>query len=266
MMRIFLGVFMLISCAARCETVAVKYPEGTLQGYLAVRSADGKRIGTGVLVQSVTGDRVKARLIYRFMDGSIDDESTVFTQRGTFHLVSDHHVQKGPSFPHPLDMEINSATGDITQRTLKDGKPTVEKTHMDLPDDLTNGSIFSVIKNLHPTNPLTRVSYLGATPKPRLVKLEIATAQVDSFRVGPLRQKAQCFVVHIALGGVAGVVAPLIGKQPGDIRVWVAEGEAPAFIREEGAFYEGGPVWIVELTSPVWGAGGTSTRAANATK
>jgi hypothetical protein len=30
----------------------------------------------------------------------------------------------------------------------------------------------------------------------------------------------------------------------------VLGGEAPAFVKQEGQFYEGGPVWRVELASP----------------
>ena len=53
-------------------------------------------------------------------------------------------------------------------------------------------------------------------------------------------------------GGVAGVVAPLVGKQPPDSHVWVLEGEAPAFVKSEGPLAMGGDSWRIELVSPVW--------------
>ena len=31
------------------------------------------------------------------------------------------------------------------------------------------------------------------------------------------------------LGGIAGIVAPIIGKQPPDLHVWILGGDAPAF-------------------------------------
>jgi hypothetical protein len=49
-------------------------------------------------------------------------------------------------------------------------------------------------------------------------------------------------------------VAPLIGKQPPDIQIWIIGGEAPAFVKEEGILYQGGPIWTIQLTSPVWPA------------
>jgi len=47
---------------------------------------------------------VSCRTIFTFKDGSVDDETTVFSQRHTFRLISYHHIQKGPSFPHPMDL------------------------------------------------------------------------------------------------------------------------------------------------------------------
>lgn len=35
-------------------------------------------------------------------------------------------------------------------------------------------------------------------------------------------------------------------------RVWILEGEAPAFVKSEGPLYLGGPIWRIELTNPVW--------------
>jgi hypothetical protein len=239
----------MAASAGHAETVSVRHPEGTLRGFLALYSEDGNRIGTGELAQSVHGDRVSSQLVYRFQDGSIDEERAVFTQRSIFRLVFDHHVQRGPSFPHPLDMTIDVAKGQVTTR---DDKGT-ETKHMDLPKDLANGSILTLMKNFDVAAPQHTLSFLVAAPKPRLVKLVIKPTQEDPFDVGPIRNKALCMLVHIDIGGVAGVVAPLVGKQPGDIKVWIEEGDAPTFIREAGAFYGGGPTWIVELTSPVWG-------------
>jgi len=45
---------------------------------------------------------------------------------------------------------------------------------------------------------------------------------------------------------------PLVGKQPPDSHVWILGGEAPAFVKAEQPPYNEGPVWRIELTSPVW--------------
>ena len=54
------------------------------------------------------------------------------------------------------------------------------------------------------------------------------------------------------IGGIAGWIAPLLGKEPPNIHVWILRGKAPAFVKSEGPLYNGGPIWRIELTSPVW--------------
>ena len=93
---------------------------------------------------------------------------------------------------------------------------------------------------------------MAATPKPRLVKLAISTAGEEPFTTGGTARKAMPYVLKVDIGGLASVVAPLVGKQPPDSHVWILGGEAPAFVKSEQPLYNEGPVWRIELTSPVW--------------
>jgi hypothetical protein len=231
----------------------VRHVEGTVHGFLALRSKEGKALAVGDLFQVVRGDRVTSRLVFRFKDGSVDDETTVFTQRGNFKLITDHHVQKGPSFPQPMDVSIDVPSGQVTVRsTGKNGKEEVRSEHLDLPPDLVNGLILSIMKNVLPEAPETKVSMVVTTPKPRLVKVAISPHGEEPFSLAGSHRKATRFQLKIELGGVAGVVAPLIGKAPPEVHIWIIGGQAPAFVREEGPLYQGGPVWTIQLTSPAW--------------
>ena len=97
------------------------------------------------------------------------------------------------------------------------------------------------------------LGFVAATPKPRLVKLAISEAGEESVRDWPSPAKATHYVLKVDIGGIAGVVAPLVGKQPPDSHVWILGGEAPAFVKSEQPLYDQGPVWrIVELVSPGW--------------
>jgi hypothetical protein len=243
---------LLFSAALLAEPVAVRHPEGTVHGFLVLRSMEGKTLAAGDLIQTVQGNRLTSHLIFHFKDGSVDDDTTVFSQRGTFRLISDHHVQKGPSFPHPMDVSINASTGQVTTRSTDGGKQKVETEHLDLPPDLANGLLLNLLKNLPADAAETKVSYVASTPKPRLVKLAIRPQGEETFWAAGNKHKATLYNIKIELGGLTGVVAPIIGKQPEDIRVWVIGGKAPAFVRMEGQLYQGGPVWTIELTTPVW--------------
>ena len=237
----------LLSGKLTADPVPVRHPQGSSHGFLALKTLEGTRIATGDATESVHGDRVVSRVIFRFRDGSIDDETTVFSQRGVFRLSSDHHIQRGPSFPKSIDVLINASTGQITSR-MEDGK--VRQDHLDLSPDVSNGLPPNLLLNVLPSTPETKLSFVAPTQKPRLIHVSIKPAGEVPFTIGGTKRKAVDFSLHVELGGIAGVVAPLIGKQPPDYHIWILPGTSPAFIREEGPLYEGGPIWRIEQISP----------------
>jgi hypothetical protein len=234
------------------EPIPVRHREGTLHGFLAVRTLEGKILAAGDLTQTVRKNEVVSRLVFRFRDGSVDDDTVPFSQEQVFRRISDHHIQKGPSFPHPTDVSIDGSTGQVTVRYTEKGNEKVETERLDLPPDLANGITLDLLKNIAPNTPKTTVSYLAATPKPRLVKLSIVPQGEDKFSVVGAVYKATLFVLKVELGGLTGVIAPLIGKQPTDTKVWVVASGTPAFVKAEQSLYPGGPVWRIEMTSPAW--------------
>jgi hypothetical protein len=246
------AVALLCSRVTCAQPVVVRYQEGLIHAFLTVRTLDGALIANGDLIQHAVGTRVTTRLTFRFTDGSVRDETTVFSQRGHFRLIRSHVVQKGPRFPEALDLSIESARDLVTVRYSDEhGQRKEEIEHMDLPANLANGMTLTLLKNIGAEPPPT-LSMIAATPKPRLVKLAISRAGSEPITIGRLRRKATHYVVKIEIGGVAGLLAPIVGKEPPDSHVWILQGEAPAFIKSEGPMYADGPVWRIELVSPVW--------------
>jgi hypothetical protein len=247
--------------------VAVRYTEGIVHGFLRLRTLDGSTIAHGDLEQTARDTRVTTHLVFIFNDGSVHDETTVFSQRRTFQLVSHHLAQKGPSFPRPLDMRVDAASGQVTVRyTDEDGEPKVESERLDLPPDLANGLVATLLKNVQTGAPPKTMAYVAATPKPRLVRLAITAVGGDSFSTGRGPRKAMHYVLRVQIGGLAGVVAPLLGKQPPDSHVWILGGDAPAFVRSEQTFYTGGPLWRIELASPAWPSQGQNSPRSNTSR
>jgi hypothetical protein len=101
---------------------------------------------------------------------------------------------------------------------------------------------------------------LVTTPKPRIVRVNITPAGTkDPFWIGNSKYEASRYVLKIDIGGIAGKVAPLVGKQPPDSELWILDGAPPLVVKFDGQFFEGGPVWQMELAAPAWtssGAGG----------
>lgn len=240
------------SVSLRGEPVPVRHPEGTLHGFLALRTLDGATIADGDLVQTANGSTVTAQLTFHFKDGSLHDETAVFTQRRAFRLVRDHLVQKGPSFPTTLDMTIDARGGTVVVRHSDGAEEKTDSERLRLPPDLSNGLVLTLLKNVA-AGP-ERFSFVAATPKPRLVTLAVTSAGDERFATGGRSREARHYVVHVDIGGISGALARVFGKQPPDSHVWVLEGPAPAFVKSEQPLYTGGPVWRIELVSPVWPA------------
>ena len=251
---------MLLACAALLqpgnlsgERIAVRQSEGLVHGFLVLHSLDGNHLADGNLVQVAHGNRVTTQLVYHFKDGSLHHETATYSQSGSFRLLSYHLVQKGPVFKTQMDFSIDVLSGQVSIRhSGDDGKEEVISERPKLPEDLANGIVLTLLKNIRPETPRTTVSFLAATPKPRLVKLQIVPQGEEAFTTGGAKRKATHYVVRVDLGGVSGLAAPLLGKQPTDTHVWILQGHAPAFVKFEGALYLGGPIWRIELTSPVW--------------
>ncbi len=250
----------LVACAALLDPgampaapVAVRHAEGLVHGFLVLRTVAGETLADGDLIQVARGDRVTSRLVFRFKDGSVHDETAVFSQRRNFRLLSDHLVQKGPAFQRAMEVSIEGSTGQVTVRSSDDdGKEKVVTERLDLPLDVANGLVLTLLKNVRSDAPQMTVSMVAATPKPRLVKLAISPQGEEPFSVGGSSRNATHYIVKVEIGGAAGLVAPLLGKQPPDTHVWILGGEAPAFVKSEGPLYFGGPIWRIELVSPVW--------------
>jgi hypothetical protein len=131
------------------------------------------------------------------------------------------------------------------------GQDNVTTSRVKIPPDLANGIIPIIVENF-PDEGQHTVTMLAATPKPRLVKLVLSPQGEDTFSVGKTSYKAARYVAKVELGGVAGVVAPLVGKQPPDTEFWVFKGSAPVVLKSSGPLSADNTVWKIELASPTW--------------
>jgi hypothetical protein len=242
-----------VTCGASsvlARSVAVRYPEGTSHGFLQLHAADGTTLADGALTQHRRGSRVTSRLRFDFRDGSLYEDTTTFEEGRQLRLLSDHVVQRGPAFPTPMDVLIDAPAQQVRVRYSDKGEVKTETEHIAMPADLANGLISTLLRNLPDDTSSIAFSYIAATPKPRLVKLVVSTAGRDPVTVGAVKLEATHYVVHVEIGGVTGVLATVLGKQPPDSHVWLLRGDPPAFIRAAQPFYSDGPLWRVDVVMP----------------
>lgn len=232
-------------------TVAVRYVEGTLHGFLRLRAASGKPIAEGELLQVPRRRGLDSRMVFRFHDSSFFEERVVFTQRGVFRMESYSLVQRGPSFAEDIQVSLaRSGKYDVKARSREGGETKSWSGTLDLPPDTYNGMIITIAKNLAPGD-TQRVHLVAFTPKPRLVSLEIAPSGTRPVRIGGHSENAVHYTLKPKLGAVIGFLAKVLGKMPPDSHAWIVTEGAPGFVRFEGPLYSG-PVWRLELAAPTW--------------
>jgi len=239
---------MTVGTTVLAEPISVRHIQRPMHRFMVARSEDGKTIASGEFSQVVQGDEVTMRMIYRFVDGSIDDETTTYRQQGTFRLVRNHHIQQGPFFTKPIDFMVEAATGIVTSRTVdKSGKVHIESKHVDLPNDLANGMVGTLLLNVPHNTTLVRVGILTPVGGGRLVQLQISPESEQMVQLAGQTFKATVFRIHPELGGFVRMIARLLGLQPKDVRVWVLEGEDPAVAVIVGQLGGYGPVISSDL-------------------
>jgi hypothetical protein len=239
------------ACSMQGQELKLRYTTANEHGFVILRDTAGAILASGEVTQVPSKQRITLHVVFHFRDGSIDDETTLYSQGETIRLISDRHIQRGKSFPHPSDVMIDVPSQQVSFRDLSKSEDEAKTEHMDLPPDTSNGLLMPLIQNMQADTPI-EVSYVGLAPKPRMVKLAIAKGGEDHFTVGGRSYKAANYDVKVHIGGVAGVVAPMIGKQPPDTHVWVTESRVPAVIRLDSVLYTDGPIWSVQFASPVW--------------
>jgi hypothetical protein len=249
---------LLCPCLLSAAQVPVRHKEGLVHGFLALRTLQGEIIADGDLIQNVHGDVVTSRLVFHFKDGSLHDDTAVFSQHGAFRLLKEHLIQKGPAFEHPMEVMVDASGGRVTVRYTEDGKEKISTERLAVPPDTANGIILTLLKNIPPDTLETKLPFVIATPKPRVLKLAITPQGEEAFSTGEAHRKAIHYVIKVEIGGLSGAFASLLGKEPPDTHVWILEGEAPAFVKSEGPLAPGGPSWRIELVSPVWPRASTS--------
>jgi len=239
----------ILLCASNADPVPVRHIQGYIHGFIVLKDSTDRILASGDVTQDPADNRVTSIFSLHFKDGSLYQETSVFSQQKVFRLLRYKQIQRGPSFKTPHTFSFDSS-GSVSVEYTDKGNEKAITDHISLPADLANGIVTTLLLQIHPKTEVS-LSMLVSTPKPRIVKLKVTPAGEDSFLVGGVAAKATHYLINIDIGGVTGAVAKLLGKQPPPAHVWIAK-NAPVFLKSEGQLYEDGPIWRLELASPSW--------------
>jgi hypothetical protein len=231
------------------HAVPVRYSQGTEHAFLELRTEQDSLLAQGDLLQVPGDSSIETRMILRFVDQSVFEETTNFTQHQVFRMESYHIVQRGPAFSADVDATLSrDGRYAVTNTDHDDGKTERYAGRLDLPSDIYNGLAVVIAMNLR-SGDTANVHLVAFTPKPRLIGLQIAFAGTDTVMLGTHPEPTAHFVLKPQLGSLTTFFAKLLGKLPPNGHVWIVMDQVPAFIRFEGPMYLG-PVWRLSLTTP----------------
>jgi hypothetical protein len=244
---------LLLAGSAAAEPVAVRFTEGVAHGFLSLRTPERGFVASGDLLQVVRRGAVESHMLFRFKDGSVLDETVVFSQERVFTLQSYRLLQKGPVFSEDTEISMDRKTGKyrVTTTARDSGKEAVLDGTLTLPPDTYNGMVLNVAKNLRQGATET-IHFVAFTPTARLIQLEVAPAGEHKVLVGDLAKSATHYVFKPKPGAWLTALSTLLGRMPPDSHAWIVTDEVPAFVRYVGPLHSMGPVWYLELTSPRW--------------
>jgi len=159
--------------------VAVRFAEGVTHGFLLLRTVDGGLIASGDLLQVGRGGKVESRMVFRFKDGSLLDETVEFTQQRVFAMQSYHLVQRGPAFAEDTEISLQRASGKyyVKTKSHKDGREEAIDGTLELPADVYNGMVLTVVKNLSRGASAT-VHMVAFTPSPCSMNFDRAATSI----------------------------------------------------------------------------------------
>jgi hypothetical protein len=228
--------------------VEVRLVEGTAHGLMLVRSVSGDIVGHGDFLQAAHSDRVESRLVLRFKDGSLHDETVAFSQQRLFTLLNFRLVQRGPSFPETLEVALDRKTGSYKVHSTRNGKEEASSGSIELPLDVYNGMVPMILKNLVSAASET-VHIVAFTPKPRVIELELVPTGNQPLVAGESSRQGTRYALKPKLGPILRAFATLLGKAPPDQECVILTEDVRAFVRCDGPLYLKGPVWRIEMTS-----------------
>jgi hypothetical protein len=102
---------------AAAAPIGVRFVEGVSHGFLTLRTVDAAQIASGDLLQFARRGEIESRMVFHFKDGSVLDETVVFTQQRVFLMKSYRLSQRGPAFAEDSEVSLERASGKYRVKT-----------------------------------------------------------------------------------------------------------------------------------------------------
>jgi hypothetical protein len=228
----------LLACLAlaatlRAGAVELRYPQADLHGFPSMQNEAGKFIADGELTQRKEGTRLLVRGTWRFRDGRVAVEDDVFALRPELAQQSFRWVERrGETELRRFEVDFRSRKAHVQKLE------GTEHKRWDDTLDLEPGKAFAgygtalavaqLRDSLAAKDAVAELTFVGFTPEPRTVTLEVSRRQGDRVRVAGRDLRADLYTLHPRIPFPASIFV-----HAKDAHLWFTHDAPPALLRAE---------------------------------
>jgi hypothetical protein len=235
----------LIVATSAARAVEPNELEGATHGYPGLYDSNGQKLANGEFQQWVENGRLHVTITYRFPDGKVWEEKSVFRQQPEMlqEKWSWRESKEGKT-----EREFNLDFVDGTAMTHLNGKDVSVKIDIE-PGRTFAGFGFTIaLSNLYDRllkGETIELKAIGFTPKPRVVAVNVFQAGLDRIEMGGRVFRGNHFMIRPDLP----FMAKLFIRAP-DNHIWLTNPKPATFLRWEGPIVmPSDPIIRVDLIS-----------------
>jgi hypothetical protein len=233
---LLLGALLCLAPAA--FAVEVRFPERNATRTLQMTTPTGEPLGEGTLTAWNEGEQLHVVLTYRYDDGRLIEESSLFRQQP--ELIQERWTwreRRGDTTTrqYAIDFTTGQATG--VNRTGGKARRYNEKLKVEPGRTFAGVGFVLAAKNLMPElreGQVVKLQALAFTPKPRQVTVSLSRKGSEQLTVNGQALSAQRIVIHPEIG-----LASLVVKAP-DTLLSFSTADTPMLVAGQGSLLEPG--------------------------
>jgi hypothetical protein len=221
--------------AAPVFAIELTEPAGAERGYPGLCDINGTKLADGDFRQWIENDRLHVVITYRFPDGQLWEENSLFRQQS--ELIQEKWSWKELRDGKPeREFAVDFSAGTASARISKDNKDVTDKIDI-VPGQTFAGFGFSIaLGNLRPRllkGEQIDLKAVGFSPiptlKPQVVTVKVSHAGLNEMKMSGRYLRGDNFIIHSEIP----ILAKLFIKVP-DTHVWLTAGRPAGFLRWEG--------------------------------
>jgi hypothetical protein len=229
------------------QPVKPRHALGTLHGFPSMSDTTGRVIADGELTQELTGDELRVKIRWAFVDGREVEERDEFQVDKVLAQTGFSWVEtRKDSLLRRFEADLVSGTARATTRNDK-GELQREESTLELPAGRAftgYGTALAVSELSLGPGGKRQITFVAFTPKPRAITLEVTRNGTERFTVAGRSMVTDRYTLHPQIPFPASIFV-----NARDAQLWFTHSPPPALVRaEQNLATKDDPVVVIDVT------------------